>query len=162
MTRCAKKLRQQDQGPSTNFPPTLRMALLQFSNGNTKVSDTLTSSLAGTSSLDKNPIKMSVFEGSPTTAIRESNIAIAVLVARAERAAFASAPWATTDAPQERACRAGVAYLGLFHVLSLLGSAELPAMVTVSFTEDAIPYIAFGFTIAEAPFPQPEEARIVE
>ncbi|KAJ7369141.1 hypothetical protein DFH08DRAFT_984077 [Mycena albidolilacea] len=115
--------------------------------------------IIGTFDFKSTPLRATVFPGSPTMTIREPNIALAVLLARAERASFIRAPLPSPESLLERACRAGIAYAGITNILSALTGTGLAGMISVCVTDEATPFMAFGSTIVELPGPIKEQIR---
>ncbi|KAJ7830631.1 hypothetical protein B0H14DRAFT_3143457 [Mycena olivaceomarginata] len=109
-------------------------------NSNTKRS--------GTHDFETVPISVSTYPGSPSMVIREPNIALAVLLGRAEHSACQIHPPPSTQLLLERSCRAVVAYGAICQMLSVVSNTIMAQMVSLSFTADGVPYFAFGSTIA--------------
>ncbi|KAJ7850973.1 hypothetical protein B0H13DRAFT_1905408 [Mycena leptocephala] len=108
----------------------------------------LTSQSAGRPPLESARIRLSLFEGCPSIAIRDHNTAIGILAAKAKHAYFGQNPAETREHLHERVCSAAVAYAG--SPTSCPRSVQaLPVMISVAFTGEATPYLAFGSTITE-------------
>ncbi|KAJ7812286.1 hypothetical protein B0H13DRAFT_1926189 [Mycena leptocephala] len=122
----------------TAVQPEITAALLAFAKNSVKgtgvaqaLAASLTSQSAGRPPLESARIRLSLFEGCPSIAIRDHNTAIGILAAKAKHAYFGQNPLKREST-------------------STNGSAPPPLlMISVAFTGEATPYLAFGSTITE-------------
>ncbi|KAJ7232478.1 hypothetical protein B0H12DRAFT_1076848 [Mycena haematopus] len=105
-------------------------------------------SLVGPGDLD-HAICLRVFAYSDEIQVREQNIALAVIAARAEQEHRRRHPPASTEGWRIRCCRAAAAYAGLCQMIAAVGRKTGPTMITVCFLDAGAGLMTFGSTLAE-------------